>query len=465
MPAGRWLVALTLALVASSAAARPGQAIERVHPTAYPTTGPPDAPVTVEVFFIPGAEPSHVAYRLVRGLAASHPTRVRAIYRPRAIGSRAAIAAVVLAAQRAGVGLALLDQLAAAAATPSLTSAVAAAVALGLPESTANAATRDPALLALLAASDADAFRAPTNDSVEIVVNGVPISRDPYRLIARVASPEQLEQIYRHALREARLAAVAGLTNPALRERHRRTGFCDEPDATEPTPLPSAGDFTWSLGDLLDGGSGCVEPRLAEGRPDEPRARDDLLGPPPSLTVAPLPLAGAPSVGAPDGLPIVVVCDLLGRGCRQQLASLRQLAKYYDGQVRLVWLPWVSPLVADTSYGVDALERAGLAWCAAELGDGWPFVDDPSTLARAAPSRAELLLEAGADAAAIEACLATAPLRMRGLVAAARAAGVAAGPTVIIAGRRYENGFVDGRAASFALEHALAPGVLGALVP
>jgi hypothetical protein len=51
------------------------------------------------------------------------------------------------------------------------------------------------------------------------------------------------------------------------------------------------------------------------------------------------------------------------------------------------------------------------------------------------------------------------------LIARVRAAGVVAGPTVIIAGRLYRDGFVDAHAAAVAVEHALRPGLFEALAP
>jgi 2-hydroxychromene-2-carboxylate isomerase len=459
MAARPGLCALVLALAVGVAAARPGQSIAVAHPPPQPTTGPSEAPVTIELYFVPGAEPSLAAYRLVRALAARHPRRVRAIYRPRAIGARAGVAAIALAAHRAGRFFALLDRLAAHSPPPSDAGALAIAAELGLSPTQLARAAVDPELAAQLATNEADAFRAPINDSLELIVNGVPLRTAPYRLTARGLTAEQLEQVYQVALARARRAAAAGLTPTALAARARRALFCgdDEPDG-------GAAPDAWTLGALVEAGTGCPEPRLPTGRGDEPR--EEFLAGQPTLAVGPLPLAGAPSLGPTDAaLTIAVACDLLGRGCRQQLATLRPLIRYYPGRVRLVWLPWVADAVVDTSYGREGLARAAAALCAADAGDGWPFADDPVMLQREPPEVAELTAEAGARPDAVAACQAVGELRVRGLIARVRAAGVVAGPTVIIAGRLYRDGFVDAHAAAVAVEHALRPGLFEALAP
>lgn len=454
--AGRLALAVVAALVAAPplVAARPGRIVAVEHPAVTPTLGRADALVTVDLYFVPGAEASHAAYRAVRELAQRHPARVRARFWPRAVGARQGAPALALAAHRVGKFFAYMDALAAASPPLGPAGSLALAVELGLDRDVAARASRDPALAAALAAADHRAFRVPAMQAVEIVLNGQPMARGGN-------AANQLEQAYQVALAEARLAAVQGLTGGALRRWGRLHTYCADEDADVDGDAGPPGDarprYAWSLARLLDEGTTCAAAPPQPARIDDPLLADGEP-PAPRLLAAPLPTAGAPALGPPDAaVPIVVACNPRGDACRAQLSALAALVDVYEGEVQLRWTPFVD---LGFEAAADDVALAGAALCAAELGDGWPFASDPPGVRREPPGLAELAREAHVDAAEVGACVAGSGDRVRTLIAAAERAGVAAGPTVIIGGRAYVGGFVDARAAALVVEQALAPGLL-----
>ncbi|MBK9037398.1 MAG: hypothetical protein IPL61_40175 [Myxococcales bacterium] len=459
-----WATIAALGLTATSTAEpRLGAIVRVVQPDATPTLGPRDALVTVDLYFVPGADPSHSAYRAVRALADRHPGRVRARFYPRRVGPHQVTPAMALAAHRRGQFFAFLDALAARPTTPSAATTLALAVDLGLDRDVAITAARDPELDQILTTNDHRAFRSMARQAVEVAVNGQPLSLGQLRMNAGSMSVAQLEQAYQAALVEARLAAAQGLTGSALVRWGRLRGGCDDAGAADDdAPAPPPGfeppTYAWSLGRVLDRGTDCAAPMPRPARLDDPPMTGDDDAPRPRLLDAPLPIAGAPAVGPADAaVPIVVACNPRGENCRGQLSALRGLVDVYEGAVRLVWVPWI-----DLGFEASAadLELAAAALCAAELGDGWPFTSDPAGIHRAPPAVPELAREAKVDPQAVAACVAPTTERVRIMVAAAERAGVGWGPTVVIGGRAYVGGFIDGQAAAMVVEHALSPGLL-----
>lgn len=476
------VIALVTALaIAAPAAARPGAIVAVEHPGDTPTMGRADALVTVDLYFVPGTAPSLAAYRAVRELALKHPTRVRARFYPRPIGPHQITAAVSLLAHRQGSFFTLLDALTAAPTTLGVSAAIALAIEHGLDREQVLRAARDPAIAATLADNDHRAFRVPVSAVVDVVLNGVPASQGPVRIDATSAA--QLEAAYQVALTDARLAAAQGLGGARLRQRNRLALYCDDSrddegrsagleaadddDDDDPEALARARElaapprYAWSLGRLIDQGTRCPAPSGRPARLDDPPMTDErALGTTPLLT-APLPVAGAPSIGpATAAVPVVVACNPRGESCRSQLSALRSLVEIYEGDVRLVWVPWVD-------LGFEAapgdVELAAAALCAGEMGDGWPFTSDPAGVRREPPAIPDLARESHVDPGAVAACAAGARDRALTMIAAAERAGIGWGPTVVIAGRAYIGGFIDARAAAAAIEHALAPGLFDQL--
>jgi hypothetical protein len=82
----RWL--LPCLLVAAPALASPAQPraqvarVEHRAPAEPPSLGPRKAPVTIELFFVPGVASSNAAYGNLVDLQRRHPRRIRLVFRP-----------------------------------------------------------------------------------------------------------------------------------------------------------------------------------------------------------------------------------------------------------------------------------------------------------------------------------------------------------------------------------------------
>jgi|GEM_PF-2370666 len=468
-----------LAALATTAHADPprraGRAVRLEHHAANPTLGPRDALVTMELYFVPGSDEGVIAYRALVELAARHPQRLRVVFRPRQIGSRQGVSALALAAHRQGRFFALMDALAAMSPAPSPSASLARAVAIGLDRELMLRADRDPNILATLTANEHRAFRAPTTELPELVINGEPTSSAPVRVSAGATTVEILDGLYQTALADARLAAAQGLAPGTMPRWGHWNLWCAEPDGPDPTvwmmggppaPPPPAADaaprFAWSLHGLVDRGTGCAAARFRPARLDELDAYEpSIVGR--VLLERPLPVDGAPALGDPDAaVPVVVACNIMGPACRMQLGLLRPLVEIYQGRVRLVWVP-LGDLDLD---GQRPDVRVALAaTCAAALGDGWPFTSDPSGFQDGPPTVESLARGANADPAVVAACAEGDLTPVLTSIAVVQASGILWGPTVVIGGRTYVGGFVDARSAAAAIEVELAPGLLERLAP
>lgn len=477
-----WLAcaaAVTLAAAAHAEDAPPARrgAIARLpHAGPDPALGPRDALVTIELYFVPGSDDGHRAYAALAALAARHPTRLRAVFRPRQLGARHHVAAVALAAHRQGRFFALMDALAARPVAPSAAATDELAVTLGLDRELLRQADRDPEIVRTLAANERRAFLAPVTETPELVVNGRPTSSAPVRISAGGATAAQLEPIYQAALAEAKLAAAQGIRPGTLPRVGRWETWCTADEA--PAPAPSRGPwlriedpialpppeeepgprFAWHLRRVIERGTACPPPVHRPGRVENHPFGEPVDARAPLLP-APLDLDGAPSHGpAGAAVPIVVVCNPRTESCRIQLGLLRPLVDVYEGRVRLVWLPFVAENADATTAG-DDLTVAQQAICAAALGDGWPFSSDPSGVANVPPTIESLARTAGADVDDVLACVEADRGPARRAAAAVLDAGITWVPSVVIGGRAYTGGFTDARAAAAVVERELAPGL------
>lgn len=465
----RAALVLALAALAVAPAAhadrRRGAIVRLDHAGADPTLGPRDALVTMELYFVPGSDDGHAAYRALVALADRHPRRLRVVFRPRPVGSRQGVAAMALAAHRHGKFFALMNLLAAQTPAPSPAATLERAVGLGLDRDTLVRADRDPVILRTLAANEHRAFRAPTTELPELVIDGEPTSSSTVRVNAGSTTATILDGLYQTALAEAKLAAVQGLARGKLPARGHWSLWCSGDgegplrDATDDPILPPR--YAWSLRNQIERGTGCLAPGYRPAKLDEVELFDR---PPeaPALVAAPIPTAGAPALGPPDApVPIVVACNLAGESCRAQLGLLRPLVEIYEGRVRLIWVPLGD---LDFEGRRPELRMALAAMCAASLGDGWPFPSDPSGF-EDGPATVETLARiAGAEPAAVAACAEGDLGPVLTAIASVQAAGVVWGPTVVIGGRMYAGGFVDARGAAAAIETELAPGLFEQLL-
>lgn len=475
----RFVVAAALAgsCLPPAATAAPGRAERVEHRTAdeAPAIGPPEAAVTIELFFTPGAGNAHDAYRTLIELQRRHPTRVRAVFRP--LHRNQNTPAITLAAHQRGRFFELMNALSTGAMAPNSGATLELAVKIGLSRTAAERAHLDLQVQAALDANRHRAFRLGTTSNPEMVINGRPMGP---RVHAATATVGDLENEYRVAFDDARRATGQGIPARAIpRWGARREACGDDPDdergsSTAPGPAdptanpdpPEPPSFAWHLAAVLTRGTGCTVARhlpatLDEFDPDAPPERDPV-----PLLARPLPTAGMPTLGPPDAeVPIFVVCNLRGRFCLDQLDLARRVAEHFPGQVRVVWVPWVD-MILDGSDRDLTLAQAAL--CAAAEGDGWGFLRAATTGGFAARGRVDLsaiAAAAGLDSEKLDACASGEPRQARAAVEAARAAGIGWGPTVVIGGRAYLGGFGDDRRAADRVAAELAPGLLEALAP
>lgn len=487
-------VVLTLAALHPAAAAerdapRPGAAerVEHRAPDDAPTLGPRSAPVTFELFFTPGSPPAHEAYRTLVELQRRHPTRLRAVFR--LLHRNQNTPDIALAAHRRGRFFELMALLSAGGVAPSAAQAIELAVKVGVPRSAAERAHLDDAIRATLEENRHRISRlGSTQQNLELVVNGQPVSRRGMH--AGSAAVVDLEREYLAAYEDARRAETQGMTPDALvrwSSVREACGDGDEEDEEEeeaegeaaaaaeaagaadpaaaPNPPPPPPRYANRLGRLLFRGTGC---RVARHMP---ATLDDGIGAAPDadpvpLLAAPIPTAGLPSFGPDDApVPILVVCNLRGRFCLEQLDRARRVAEHHPGEVRVLWVPWVDTMVD----GADRdLTLAQAALCAARDGDGWTFLTAINAVGVPVRGRIDLAAisaYAGLDVDRVLTCAGGEPSDARAVVKAARDAGIGWGPTIVIGGRAYIGGFGDDRPASQRVAAELAPGLLEALVP
>lgn len=446
--------------------------VEHTPLTEAPTRGPIDAPVTVEVFFAAGSELGNQAYRRATALWRKHPGRVRLVFRPlrKGDGTSQYVSPIALAAHARGRFFAFMDQLVGGPGPqPSQAAALDLAARTGLDRSAAEAAIADPVIARALAANDRRAERARVSTRADLVVNGRGIGPTP--------DETTLEAAYRGALELARIERAAGapphaITPLAVRrarclEVHERLGtFRDDggtgtPDEADAARAPLTG---LHLSTLLRDGTDCPPAPTPIGRVDQTFDFEVAeRAPRGALLRAPLDTAGLPSCG-PARAPVVVqvVCNLRYPSCTEQLERARKVAAAYVPDVRVVFRPWVD---LDDDSATVSLPLAQAAMCSQRLGDGWRFVmrlrgADRDTFDAAATAEALDI-----DRAAFTACTDGPRDAARQAIVAARAAGVAWSPTVIIGQRAYVSGFTDPGPLEDVLDAELAPGLLGALDP
>lgn len=468
----RLLIVAMLAGTSLPAVASPGRAVRVEHLVAdeAPTLGPPNAPVTIELFFTPGQGPSHEAYRTLVELHDRHPTRIRAVFRP--LDRNTSTPEIVLVAHRRGLFPEMMSALTASSVAPSQSATIELAVKVGVSRSAVERAHLDDAVSGVLTANDHRKNRLGITNNPELVMNGRPLS--PV-LHAGTATVDNLDVQYKIALDEARRAQGQGIPARALAlwgERRARCG--DEPlaggllddDDQDQQDRDEPPSFAWHLAALLVRGTGCAlgshrPATLDEYNPDDPPTRSEA-----PLLAKPLVATGLPTFGPEDAaVPIFVVCNLSGRYCHNELDRARRVSKHFPGLVRVVWVPWVD-LALDGAGNDLTLAQATL--CAAGDGDGWGFLTAVGTAGVTGRSRVDLAViatNAGLDADSLVACASGEPNAARAAVEAARAAGIGYGPTVVIGGRAYLGGFNDDSPAIERIAAELAPGLLEALVP
>jgi 2-hydroxychromene-2-carboxylate isomerase len=409
-----------------------------------PSVGPVDAPVTAELFFVPGQVDSNRAYKRLLDLQARHPRRLRVVFR---VITRQAQVVVPIAALEA-YAQGKFDEFMAAVlakrgATVRRDHLPTLAEAAGMDQVRLDQAldrALDPDLLPeALRANERRRLRRGGTHVPELLFNGKPVGQPLASL-----DVDALDRVYADAYDGALALLEAGVPDRHILQ------------AAERALAPIWAIAAYPAGPVDDAEQGFELPE----------------GPPPLLERA-LALDGLP-IEASDRatVEVVVLCNLRYASCRTQLDSVgRKLHDLYPDEVRLIYYPWFD-LSVDGNEDAPRLHAAAL--CAEEQGSGWKWIDEAlrQVLRGGGETSVDRLIDVVADLAevdprALDGCLADprAAAAVRARVDAAVAAGVHHGPTVVIGGRVYTGGFTDWRAAAPLVDAELAPGLLERMVP
>jgi predicted DsbA family dithiol-disulfide isomerase len=434
---------------AASRAREPGQVVRVEHraPDAVPTRGPADAPVTIELFFLPATNSQlrMPSYRAIERLQANHPQRIRVIYR---IVKRNApqLPTAALEAHAQGKFFELMEEL--QPAIPSTLSTVQLleiAKKIGMDVPRLAAALKDGRYSEVLEANEQRLDRIMrTSASMPTVLFN---TRQPRTALTTMTDADY-EREYNDAYERAMELLDRGVERRSLME------------AFDALVLRSTQPFVGSGPTDNDTSGETIEHRLAS---------------------PPLAVTGLPSFGKSEAkgtIPVVLLCRPNAIECGNSIQQLRKLQKTYSDEVRLVWAPWFD-VSRDDAPDLTLLGDAAL--CAEEVGSnagdlnsspGWVWVEKQtqrvSRVRGRRPPPEQLVDQIGADANVDPQPLAACRARRAGAtvdwIERARRAGVTRAPALIIGGRIYE-GIPDPGVIQQLIEAELAPGVLGELAP
>ena len=412
-----------------------------------PSLGPEDAPVTAELFFVPGNGESNRAYRKLIELQSRHPRRLRVVFRVIWRQAQVVVPLAALEAYAQGKFDAFMEAiLARREGTVRREHLPAVAKAAGLDvvrlERALERAVDPEALPEPLRANERRRLRrAASNPQVpDVLFNGEQVSEQLSAL-----DVDDLERFYTRAWDEAQELLADGVPVERLVDAAERLHAHE-----------------WAITDYPAGQIDDPEPGWSA-----PEGAPPLLG-------RPLELEGLPSEGSPDApVTMVLACNLRYVSCRQQLELAAKIHDQYPEEVRLVWYPWYDTSVEGNE---EAPRLHAAALCAEQQGEGWRWITETSrTIARhrGEDSVTQLIDSvagvAGIDRAALDACLGeegTNAAAVDARVRAAIAAGIDHSPSIVLGGRVYVGGFnADWRAAAVLVDAELAPGLLERMVP
>jgi len=409
------LALAAVALAAAPAAARPGQVIVVEHhdPTALPSRGPANAPVTIEVFFTPVRRGQT---KVIEQLQAKHPSQIRIVYRVVSGNGSARIPYIALEANVEGKFQELLEALDHERTMISDQRLIEIGRQIGLDPERVDAAAHHPPVVFERAIADNDRRRRqrlPTTVMLPAtLING------EWQPQLTNLSTFDLERAYHDASKRA-----ADLIDRGADPAHLADAFDAEPS-----------------GKALD-------------VPVQPGPIDDALGAvptSPALATPPLRLRGLPSYGSPDApVAIVVACNPASSQCRAPLNAAVQAVDALPDLVRAVWAPnfdLAGEQAADLALVGDAALCAERVGAANDLdfdrpmSPGWRWLEalrDPRVRLPSERLVRDLADRLHVPHGAFEACRA----RMAGAtvawVEAARRSGVHTTPATIVGGRIY----------------------------
>lgn len=407
-----------------------------------PGLGPSAAPVTAELFFVPGQIESNRAYKRLVELQSRHPRRLRVVFRVITRQAQVVIPIAALEAYAQGRFEEFMDAVVAARSG---------AVRREQLPAIAEAAGMDGVRLdqAIERALDLDELPEPLRDNdrrrlrqrganvPELLFNGAPVGQTLSAL-----DVDELERYYDDAYDAAQQRIADGVPADQILEASER--------ALAPT---------WAV------------THSSAGPIDDPELGWEMPEGPPPLLAESLVVEGLPAEGDDTAsVEVVVLCNLRYVSCRQQLDGVgRRLHDLYPDEVRLVWHPWYDAAV-DGNQDAPRLHAAAL--CAEAQGAGWKWIDETlrQVMRGAGEGEVDEMIDAVAELAEVDRgeldrCIARAGEAVDARVAAAARAGVTHGPAIVIGGRVYLGGFTDSRAASPLVDAELAPGLLEQMVP
>jgi protein-disulfide isomerase len=448
------LLAACLAFTSPAASAPKGSVIQVEHhdPSALPTKGPPDALVTIEVFFTPGPSSRQQAYRNLERLQANHPTRIRLVYRIVPSGGQARTPYLAMYAHVEGKFFELMDALHAAMA------------------------------------------QSPRNglSDKELMDIAKKVGLDPDRVAAAWTKPPRafddvLEQ--NELRRKQRLHGQQGLPSALFNGRMPTTQL----GALGMNDLENQYRLAKDLAeDMLDRGADRGSLAQAFDEVVDPPAdviiqtgpTDEDLGDDPGepvLAKPPLDLRGLPSYGPADAATtVVVLCSPTSSNCMQPMRAARNIRDAYPDQVRVVWAPYFD-LTREDAAELALLSDAAL--CAEKVGvtledrdetfgnaasPGWRWIDVvlSSNRRRVPPDKIldQVATKLRVDRRAFATCRAQLAGTSVAWIEAARRSGVRVTPSTVVGGRIY-GPIVDQNTLQLLVEAELAPGILGEAAP
>ncbi len=448
------VLALGIGLAPAPARGRaPGQVVRIEHrdPDTVPSRGPASALVTVEYFFLPStnAQARLPSYRMVERLQASHPARIRVIFRVVRRTGQVLLPTAALEAHAQGKFFDFMEELHDNRATAMQSEAEILALVkkVGMDVPRVAAAFKDGRYRDVLEANDhrLDRLTGAGPPSVPAVLFNTKLPRSAIGSM----SDADYEREYQDATRRAEELIDRGVDPRFLM------------DAFDALVLRSAQPFVGSTGPTDDDVSGDgFEHRLAS---------------------PPLALAGLPAFGKPDAsgaIPVIILCRPNDSQCGNSVHQLKKLQKTYPDEVRLVWAPWFDVSrddAADLTLLGDAVlcaEQVGTSPEELSASPGWRWMEKQLHRAsrshgrRSPPEKLidDITAEAGIDSQQLSACRARMASATLAWIERARRSGVTRAPALVVGGRIYE-GIPDQNVVQQLVEAELAPGVLGELAP
>lgn len=446
--AGTLLGSLLAASTPAAAEPRPtpghAERIEYHDPATPPSQGPAGAPVTIEVFLVPGPNMPVGALHLLEQLADHHPARIRLVYRILRSSSSLLAPSAALEAHAEGKFFELMDELRKQRGPLKRDDVLDLARKVGVDPQRVDQAIKQEHYRKVFEANQHRLDRLHAGNAPCVLFNTRPTKLGPSGFTLA-----ELEREYTVAYEHALDKLARGVA---------------------PRDLASAFDD--------EAMSGTQPVVMTAGTPDDDPDRSPLDHP---LATPPLQLEGLPSFGKPGitaTVPVVVLCRPNDTGCGNLLRTIESEAQLYPDDVRIVWAPWFD-VSLDSATELTLLGDAAL--CAEVIGSnqsdlttspGWAWIKEMYTQAgkfRGRKLLADKLIDAVAgkldvNARTLSACRATIASSTLTRITAARHAGVPprANVAVVIGGRIYD-GLTEQSMIHALVEAELAPGVLGSL--